>query len=139
MPVKDGKACNPTGKGGFGDHPENRNVGRPKTTFRELFDKIGDSNNIKVILTYNSDGEKKKIVKQVKAPNQKTMKEVLASIMYLSAINGHVSQQTMIKESSDGKITQPIEHSGSISGLSKEETGKLLEGMKENSEKENKE
>jgi len=89
---------NPTGKGGFGDHPENRNPGgwKPEYTFSYQYRRF-----------MNMTVEEFKQWKDVTADKDKTMVEELAYVAVLKA-RSDIRDRQEITDRTEGKAPQTV-------------------------------
>lgn len=89
---------NPTGKGGFGDHPENRNPGgwKPKYTFSYQYRRF-----------MNMTVEEFKAWKDLTADKDKTMVEELAYVAVLKA-RSDIRDRQEITDRTEGKAPQTV-------------------------------
>lgn len=101
---------NPTGKGGFGDHPENRNPGgwNPKMTFSYQYRRF-----------LNMNVEEFKAWKDVVPDTEKTMVEELAYSAVLKA-RSNSDERKEIANRTEGMPKQPISIDPTDSELVKE-------------------
>jgi hypothetical protein len=93
---------NPTGKGGFGDHPENRNPGgwKPEFTFSYQYRRF-----------MNMTVEEFKAWKDTTADKDKTMVEELAYVAVLKA-RSDIRDRQEIADRTEGKAPQTISVDG---------------------------
>ena len=89
---------NPTGKGGFGDHPENRNPGgwKPEYTFSYQYRRF-----------MNMTVEEFKAWKDLTADKDKTMVEELAYVAVLKA-RSDIRDRQEITDRTEGKAPQTV-------------------------------
>jgi len=89
---------NPTGKGGFGDHPENRNPGgwKPEYTFSYQYRRF-----------MNMTVEEFKSWKDLTADKDKTMVEELAYVAVLKA-RSDIRDRQEITDRTEGKAPQTV-------------------------------
>jgi len=89
---------NPTGKGGFGDHPENRNPGgwKPEYTFSYQYRRF-----------MNMTVEEFKSWKDKTADSEKTMVEELAYVAVLKA-RSDIRDRQEITDRTEGKAPQTV-------------------------------
>lgn len=89
---------NPTGKGGFGDHPENRNPGgwKPEYTFSYQYRRF-----------MNMTVEEFKAWKYLTADKNKTMVEELAYVAVLKA-RSDIRDRQEITDRTEGKAPQTV-------------------------------
>jgi len=95
---------NPTGKGGFGDHPENRNPGgwKKTETFRYWFEIFKE-------MTVTE-------LKKWQRENPENTRKVVADLAFTRIVNakGNLKEFREVADRTEGKATQKLEHSGII-------------------------
>lgn len=99
---------NPTGKGGFGDHPENINKSgtwAKGQTFRYWFDVFKDMSVEEL--------------KEWQHNNPENVRTVAADLAFTRVVNAKTDLKEFqeVADRSEGKASQPIKHEGTLTGL----------------------
>ena len=99
-----GSNNNPEGKGGFGDHPEHINKDGRDKKGHTLTDILESYREKKVDVTNVRTGEYAKLERQHKTAQQ----------IWDLAMRGNMAAIHFIWDRIEGKVTEPIEHSGVV-------------------------